>query len=290
MKIGFPLLPYRDISIATLYKLTKAINVSSIEFDSFCFFDKVHEQSFIQMIKIGMCPSNSIHAPYYSQHNFDLSSNEILLFDQFCENIQYWKDSLHLKKIVVHPPQDPNGSIDNFVERVSKLSSLGLLPCLENIPEYSWSEYGKIFEATEDQCPKLGICYDFGHDFLRYQQNAIDMIPEWVLKLILSPDGHLHLSGFTFDEDLHAPFSVVPIFKAQIFPKISQFFKNYELGKSKGTLILETAPQSKDQLVPLLNSYLDTWKLIGGWGYWSRWIRILIVRPFIQNRAKKILD
>lgn len=289
MKIGFPILAYRGSSITTLYKFNRAINASCVEFESSCFLDRSYKQDLMMIAKMGSSHPNSIHAPFYGHHQFDLSSPNFASFENFIENLQHWQTPLQLEKIVIHPPQDPHGSTEIFIDRVTQLSELGLLPCLENLPEYSWSDYELLFEALENHCTKVGVCYDFGHDVLRHQQDAISAIPAWVIDHLISPEGHLHLSGFSFEEDLHLPFNAVPVFKESIFPKIQEFFTTHKLDKAKGTLILETAPQNPGQIGDLLASYLDSWKMIGKWAYWSRWLRLLFIRPFILKQAHKMI-
>ena len=58
----------------------------------------------------------------------------------------------------------------------------------------------------------MSVCYDFGHDFIRNKQNALDYIPDWVLHHIKSPEGHLHLSACNYEEDLHAPYRTNKVF------------------------------------------------------------------------------
>lgn len=269
-----------------MFKLTQVLGVGCVEFEATCFGGKVPRFHLEQLARQKISNPNSVHAPFFGMYGYDLSTASYKSFDDFVAYLVEFKDPLKLKKVVVHPPQDPHGSFDLFKERVCQLGSTGILPVLENLPEVSWTRLEEMFAILEQECGDVGVCYDFSHDILQNKREAIDTIPGWFMDVLEGSRGHLHLSACSWDEDLHLPFKAVPVFWNDILPKVKTFVKSLSIPKDE-LMILEIQPTAIANIGELVDSFVQTYAMRGGWDYWKRKLRSLFVKPLLVRKVRQ---
>ena len=257
-----------DFTPSMLVKLGTAINLQHIEFDPSVFTD------IDNVLAILKTKQTVIHAPYMEDYFMDLSSNNQKI-DNLIENINQWTSEFNIIGVVVHPPSDAGGNLDLFYSRLDKIP----LPLLENMPYQSWEEFTQFFETTQANVDnKLGICFDIPHSFITHGKKFLDL-PSNILKHLKSPNGYIHISGGTQDEDNHYPLLTegdIPLDEVKTFLRGIKF---------QGTVTMELSPRTLQDIDKILQSYIMMLGISK-----KRKLQLLarIKRPFVMNRIKKL--
>ncbi len=257
-----------EIKPSSLVKFATALGLNHIEFDPSVFTDLKNVKKELKAKQI------AIHSPYYEDYELDLSSNDKRV-DTFVESVVRAKKDLNIIGVVVHPPSDAGGSIDLFYERLEKLPN----PLLENMPYQTWDEFKEFYNDTVANVSNhLGFCFDIPHSWITNYNKFLDL-PEFCTELITQTSGYIHISGGTKDEDTHFASLTegdLPINKVKKFLEDIQF---------KGTVTMELAPRSLEEIDKIIHSYMI---MLGFAGKRIHRTKIRIKRPFIMRKVKRL--
>ncbi|MHA1967367.1 MAG: sugar phosphate isomerase/epimerase family protein [Candidatus Hodarchaeales archaeon] len=256
------------ISPSSLVKFASALGLNHIEFDPSVFNDLENVKKVLKAKQI------AFHSPYFEDYRLDLSSNDAKA-DMFVENVVRAKKELNVIGVVVHPPSDAGGSIDLFYERLEKLP----FPLLENMPYQTWDEFKEFFDdAHANVSNRMGFCFDIPHSWITNGNQFLEL-PEFCTDLLMQPSGYIHISGGTNDEDTHYASLTegdLPIEKVKTFLIDNQY---------EGTVTMELAPRSLEEIDKILHSYMI---MLGIAGKRIHKTKVKIKRPFIMRNVQKM--
>ena len=268
--IGITIQKVGSLSPSKLIKLGSAIGLNHIEFDLSVFSDIENVK------KVLNTKQTALHSPYFEDYNLDLSSNKNEA-DEFVKNINDNKDDLKIIGVVIHPPSDAGGSLDKFYERLERIP----LPLLENMPYQSWDQFTKFFDDTHANVSnQLGFCFDIPHSWITNGDQLLDL-PEFCLDLLKKPSGYIHLSGGTREEDEHFPLLTdgdIPLKKVKLFLREISF---------KGTITMELAPRSFEDIDKMLQSYM---MMLGFAGKTMHRMKLKLKLPFIRRKIHQLSE
>ncbi len=257
-----------EIKTSSLVKFATAIGLNHIEFDPSVFTDLINVKKELKAKQI------AIHSPFFEDYELDLSSNNKRV-DTFVESVVRAKKDLNIIGVVVHPPSDAGGSIDLFYERLEKLP----FPLLENMPYQTWDEFKEFFDGTlANVSNHIGFCFDIPHSWITNHNQFLDL-PEFCYELLTQTSGYIHISGGTKDEDTHFTSLTegdLPIDKVKTFLKDIQF---------KGTVTMELAPRSLDEIDKIIHSYMIMLDFAGKRMHKTK---VKIKRPFIMRKVRRL--
>ena len=169
----------------------------------------------------------------------------------------------------------PNHCLNNSLVEAEKLP----FPLLENMPYQTWDEFKEFYDDTVANVSNhLGFCFDIPHSWITNHNRFLDL-PEFCSELLTQTSGYIHISGGTKDEDTHFPSLTegdLPIDKVKTFLKDIQF---------KGTVTMELAPRSLDEIDKIIHSYMI---MLGFAGKRIHRTKIRIKRPFIMRKVRRL--
>ncbi|MHA1225814.1 MAG: TIM barrel protein [Candidatus Hodarchaeales archaeon] len=267
-KTGLTIQKLDNIQPSSFVKIANVMKLEHIEFDM-TVFDDIN-----QVLNVLKAKQTAIHAPYYEDYGFDLSSDRIVV-DTFVENLIKYQNNLKIIGTVVHPPSDPNANYELFYERLNKLP---LDIFLENMPEQSWKDFQSFFDQTQAHVERdLKICFDIPHS---YVTNGLDYlnIPDFVLDLLKQSTGYIHISGGTRNEDTH--YALLTEGDMPLEP-VKSFLRTIY----RGTVTMELAPRTLDDIDKVLRSYI---LMLGISKKRLHQLEIKIKRPFIVRKIKQL--
>lgn len=257
-----------QITPSSLVKFATAIGIEHIEFDPSVFDDLENVKKELK------AKQTAIHSPYFEDYGLDLSSKDTKA-DIFVENVVRAKKDLNIIGVVVHPPSDAGGSFDLFYERLEKLP----FPLLENMPYQPWEEFKEFFDNTHANVSNhMGFCFDIPHSWITNTNQFLDL-PKLCSDLLMQPSGYIHISGGTKDEDTHYASLTegdLPIEKVKTFLRDNQF---------EGTVTMELAPRSLEEIDKILHSYIIMLDFAGKRIHKTK---VKIKRPFIMRKVRKL--
>ncbi|MHA1978452.1 MAG: TIM barrel protein [Candidatus Hodarchaeales archaeon] len=267
-RTGITIQAIGDLTPSNVVDLGMAIKLRHIEFDPSVFPD------ISNVLKRLATEQTTIHAPYMEDYHMDLSS-QTQKIDQLIENINHWKSQMNIIGVVVHPPLDAGGSTDKFYDRLEKLP----LPLIENMPYQSWEDFLDFFNTTQANVNNsLGICFDIPHSFITNGEKFLE-VPEEVLDHLTSPQGYIHLSGGTAEEDTHYPLLTEGDMP---FHEVKEFLGRIAF---RGTITMELYPRSFQDIDKILQSYI---MMLGVANKRKHKLFVQIKRPFIMRRINKL--
>ncbi len=219
-----------------------------------------------------------LHAPYYFDWGFDLSSKkQSEKVEKYMDNLKTYANALGALGIVVHPPMDPDKDEEYFLKNLDRIKIMVLL---ENLPGLKLEDFKTWYLSTKSKTKaNVGICFDVPHSFLTHGKEDLFNIPE-----ILLPDIHyIHISELTHDSDCHWPFGTeggeLPL---DLFEK---FLKNIQFN---GTINMELMPSGLKGIENLIDSYLILKKFGPKLPYLLKKIRILLLKPLLMKKLKNV--
>ncbi len=275
VKIGLTIQEFQGIPPSTWIRLTNAVGISHIEFDRSVFDD-------IESVLPKLKPNVTIHAPYCLDYGYDLSSvgTSGEKADLFIKQLQIFSQPLKVEGVVVHPPDDPDGSNEIFLKRINQINNPIFL---ENMPDQPWRDFIDFFTLVESKLNKhLGFCFDIPHSYIANGESLLD-VPDHLLKELTTKRGYVHISGGMEDQDLHLPLNqgTLPL------SKILKFFQDINF---QGTIVMELRPQKFEDINSIIDSYLIMMKLLPITQKIRFRLRLALGRRFVVNRAKKHLS
>ncbi|MHA1973648.1 MAG: TIM barrel protein [Candidatus Hodarchaeales archaeon] len=267
-KTGLTIQKLDNIQPSSFVKIANVMKLEHIEFDM-TVFDDIEN-----VLKIIKTKQTAIHAPYFDDYGFDLSSNENII-DSFVDNILTYQKDLNIIGVVVHPPNDPKRNYDLFYERLNKI------PCnifLENMPEQSWEEFRSFFDETQAHVNRdMKICFDIPHSYVTNGTDYLNL-PDFVLELLKQNTGYIHISGGTKSEDTH--YALLTEGDMPLKP-----VKNFLRSIFRGTVTMELAPRTLDDIDKVLRSYII---MLGISKHRLHQLEIMLKRPFIVRKIKQL--
>jgi sugar phosphate isomerase/epimerase len=219
-----------------------------------------------------------LHAPFHEWWGYDLSSqHKAEKVEAFMQNVEKYAAQLQAHAIVVHPPMDPNGNNEYFLQNLNRLP---LTVYLENLPLQKLQDFEKwYFDVKAKSTAKIEICFDVPHSFLTHGKEGLFKIPETLI-----PDIHyIHISELSADRDCHWPFFTPG--GALPFGKFVDFLEDI---KFDGIINMEMLPSDLTGIKNLVKSYLKLKKLGPKFPYFLKLIRIACLRPFLMKKIKNV--
>ncbi|MHA1167377.1 MAG: TIM barrel protein [Candidatus Hodarchaeales archaeon] len=217
-------------------KIAEAMGMEHLEFDMSVFDD------IDNVLAVNRKKQVAIHAPYVLDYGIDLSTNKEKVM-RFIKNVNDYSEALNSKFVIVHPPDDPDGSMEVFLENISLLEPQVMF---ENMPWQKWDDFVSLFNRVKDTRKDAGFCFDIPHSFIT-NGNSFLSVPEILINLLRCDTGYIHFSGGFRGEDTHLPL----VTDGEIpFNEVKEFLSSF-----KGTLTLELAPRSIDDLSKVFKSY-----------------------------------
>ncbi|MFX1513508.1 MAG: TIM barrel protein [Promethearchaeota archaeon] len=294
MLVGLTIQKMGPVRPSNWMKLVNLVGIDHIEFDPTVFED------IEAVLALLGNKSVTLHSPYYTHWGYDLSSkNQSEKVETFLKNVESYTEKLKAHSIVVHPPIDPQGDKEYFLENLNRIK---ITPLLENLPGQKWQDFEQWYLATKEQIQiKPQICFDVPHSFLTHGEDGLFDIPESLL-----PDlTYIHISELTSERDCHWPFGTeggeLPIGKFKDFihqHKIElksqsevniDSYRNF-LRKRKIIQIInmEILPSDLKSVKNLINSYLMLLKLGSKASFIKKRLRLLVIQPIIFNKLKNV--
>lgn len=273
MSIGLTIQAIKGFTPSQLTSILKILGINHIEYDPSIFFDLEDLKECANMIKH---QSIVIHAPYFSDWSFDLSSKlQSEKVDDFLNNLNAYGDVLKIHSVVVHPPKDPNADAQFFQKTLNSIQQKVLL---ENLPGQTWEEFSKwYFDIKKTSSSTIQMCFDIPHSLLTHGKDKIYDIPEELLKEIT----YIHISDLNGSEDSHWPFFTeggqLSLKEVQKFLRKLQFVEHINM---------EMRPVTKKDMVNIVKSYLYLEKITRPFHFLLKLLRICLVSPFILVKLK----
>ncbi|MHA2298134.1 MAG: TIM barrel protein [Candidatus Hodarchaeales archaeon] len=237
-KTGLTIQKTGSINPSDWLMIASAIELEHVEFDMTVFSD------IDNVLAVNKIDQIAIHAPYFDDYNMDFSSDRSEI-EQFVKNVNDYREALKIKYVVIHPPNDPQGSTDTFFTNIDAVEPFILL---ENMPCQAWNDFIQLFTSIRERVSnKTGFCFDVPHGFITHGEESFLELPTELLELVRSPDGYIHLSGGLRNEDTHLPLVTdgdIP------FEKVEAFLKEFS-----GTLTMELQPRGINDIDKIIKSY-----------------------------------
>ena len=272
MKVGQTVQSLGTLKPSHILKMVNLLGFEHVEFDPTVFDD------IDAVIPLVQKKSVILHAPYYSDWNYDFSSiKQSEEIEKYMENLETYANALGATGVVVHPPRDPDKDEDYFLKNLDRIKITVLL---ENLPGQKLEDFKTWYLSTKNKTKaKVGMCFDVPHSFLTHGKEDLFNIPD-----VLLPDlNYIHISELNEDSDCHWPFGheggALPL---DLFEK---FLKRI---KFKGTINMEMMPDGIEGIENLIDSYLILKKFGPKFPYILKKIRISLLKPLLMKKLKDV--
>ncbi|MFW9990732.1 MAG: sugar phosphate isomerase/epimerase family protein [Candidatus Odinarchaeota archaeon] len=236
-KTGLTIQRIGSIRPSDWLRIAKALELEHLEFD-LTVFDDIDN-----VLEVGRTGQTAIHSPYIEDYGIDLSTDKPAV-RSFIDNVNEYRKVMNIKYVVVHPPNDPDGSLEMFLNNLNALNSFILL---ENMPWQSWKDFEAIFSVVRDyKANNIGFCFDIPHSFVTHGENFLEL-PINLLEMVKSYDGYIHISGGLKNADTHLPLVTdgdIP------FNRVRSFLKSF-----KGSVTMELKPRNIEEIDKIIQSY-----------------------------------
>lgn len=272
IKVGQTIQKVGEVKSSHFMKMVNLLGFEHVEFDP-TVFDDIEAT----IPTIGK-HSVVLHAPFHSWWGYDLSSlKQAEKVEAFMKNVEKYAQQLKAHSIVVHPPMDPEGDNDYFLENLNRLS---LTIYLENLPGQKLSDFEQWYLETKAKTTtRTEICFDVPHSFLTHGKDELFNIPE----TLISDINYIHISELSSDKDCHWPFGTpggeLPFEKFVVFLQRIHF---------NGIINMEMMPADLQGIENLIGSYLKLKKLGNKFDYLLKKIRIELVKPILMKKLQGV--
>jgi len=271
LRIGFTIESYKGLEPSFLLGIIKFFGVEFVEITKTVFDDIERVIPKMHGLQAGF------HLPLIHDDGWDFSCVDSQPdIDAVIENINRYKDDLHIKYCVTHPPEPWNSAATLHVSVEQLLKNLRRLQVpifLENVPHGSYDEYLRVYERAKavlgDQLS--GMCYDGPHYFVS------GMNPVTRLQELNGEIGCIHLSDCMHDDDTHLPFDSGGEFPTEeVIAQIKRM-------KFDGFINLEIKPRSLSDLDSVIYSYLKMLKPFRKGKYFRTKLKLMVLRPLMKR-------
>ncbi len=272
MKVGQTIQSLGQLKPSHIISMANFLGFEHLELDPTAFDDIEAVLPLVQKKSI------ILHAPYYFDWNFDLSSiKQSEKVEKYMENLEIYANALGVLGIVVHPPMDPDKDEDYFLKNLDRIKITVLL---ENLPGQKLEDFKTWYLDTKSKTKaNVGMCFDVPHSFLTHGKNDLFNIPE-----VLLPDlNYIHISELDGVSDSHWPFGT----EGGALP-LDLFEKFLKRIKFKGTINMEMMPSGLEGIGNLIDSYLILKKFGPKLPYILKKIRISLLKPIIMKKLKNV--
>jgi sugar phosphate isomerase/epimerase len=221
--------------------------------------------------------TTAIHLPYYDEGGWDFFSKHAdEPFERLSARINAYKRDLHVKWMVLHPPEDPDPDWGLFFKRVKHIGG-GTTILLENINIQEFKEFTEVYRKIKTQLgDQLGFCFDIAHSY-EINNQFLDIPEELITDL-----QYVHLQDTSSREvDDHLPLGagVIPLDQVIDFLKGIQF---------QGVINFEIKPKSIIDVMKIIDSYLYILKRFKTRKYLTTKTRLVYIRPALKRRLKSL--
>ncbi len=269
--VGFTVDYYKSLSHPVIIDALRMIGVNFVEISRSVFSEIDQLDSCLKKV------TTAFHLPLVHDDGWDFSypdhQDEI---DETIEIINTQRNKLHIHHAIAHPPEkldDHPASESSLDYLIKNLSRLQVPVFLENVPDFTPSEYEKVYSTGKQiMGDKLqGMCWDASHFHIK----GYDPIKqfEYFRKYI----GTIHLSDCYPDDDVHLPFD-----SGGSLP-IEDILDTLLDSKFKGYITLEIKPQSMQQIDAYIASYLKILRALHYKKYIETRFRLLFLKPLINR-------
>lgn len=272
MKVGQTIQKLGELKPSHIMKMVNFLGFEHVEFDP-TVFDDIEA-----VIPLVQKKSVVIHAPYYWDWKYDLSSiKQADKVENFMKNLDTYANSLGATGVVVHPPRDPDMDEEYFLKNLDRIKITVLL---ENLPGQKLEDFKTWYLSVKSKTKaKVGICFDVPHSFLTHGKNDLFNIPE-----VLLPDlNYIHISELNAETDCHWPFGT----EGGALP-LDLFEKFLKKIKFNGTINMEMLPEGLEGIKNLIDSYLILKKFGPKLPYILKKVRISLLKPLLMNKLKDL--
>ncbi|NIA31209.1 MAG: TIM barrel protein [Actinobacteria bacterium] len=269
--VGFTVDYYKSLSHPVIIDALKLIGVRFVEISRSVFSEIDKLDSSLKNV------TTAFHLPLVHDDGWDFSypdhQQEI---DEIIQVINTQRNKLHIHHAIAHPPEKADthlhskSSLDCLFQNLARLQ----VPVyLENVPDFTPSEYEKIFETGKRMMgDKLqGMCWDASHFHIK----GYDPIKQF--EHFRKHIGTIHLSDCYPDNDVHLPFD-----SGGSLP-IDDILEMLSDCKFKGYITLEIKPQSLQQIDAYISSYLKILRTLHYKKYLATKFRLLFLKPLINR-------
>ncbi len=294
MLVGLTIQQLGEVKPSHWMKLVNLIGIDHVEFDPTVFSDVEEVASLLGNKSV------TFHSPYYTDWGYDLSSRDHSdKVETFLSNVETYAEKLRAHSVVIHPPVDPQGDQDYFLENLNRIK---ITPLLENMPGQKLQEFEQWYLATKEQIQsKTQICFDVPHSFLTHGKNDLFNIPE----SLLSDLTYIHISELTPERDCHWPFGTeggeLPIERFKDFMKDHKSKLRAQSKQSDGDYLdflrerkiniicnMEILPADLKGVENLINSYLMLLSLGPKGTFIKKRVRIAAVKPILMRKLRNV--
>lgn len=276
MIIGLTIQKYKNFSPSLYTDIARKAGIEHFEFDPSIFFD-IYDIEKLKRLVVGK--SVIIHAPYYTDWKYDLSSrSKEDKIEEFMKNLKQFGFEFGVKAIVVHPPVDPNADLHLYYQNIDRIP----FPVyLENLPNQPWAVFENWFLGVQNHVKaKIGICFDVPHSIIANGLSNAFEIPASLVSLI----NYIHISELDGSVDCHWPFFTPD----GIFPR-RKFVRFLKSMKYSGIINMEIRPVGKKGIINVIRSYFLMYRLLDFPKYLYKIIRFCVMFIPLAITAKKIL-
>ncbi|MBN2000781.1 sugar phosphate isomerase/epimerase [candidate division KSB1 bacterium] len=272
--VGFTVDTFHGFSPADILRQFKFLGIRFIEFTINLLDDFENVKPYIGGIR------TAFHLPIVHVEGWDFScANTQEKTDKTIKQIRDFHRALNVQHIVAHPPEcrdkknDPAG-MDLWLENISKLP----VPIyIENVHHVPMDTFFEVYQTAKTMLGSkiAGICFDVAHAYL----DGMDPIEQF--RSLKQEINCIHLSDCSHHIDKHLPFGCGGVLPIQKFL--------FELSDFHGSITLEIKPRSLYDIPALINSYLETLKMVRKDLYYYSAIRLGLMKPILRLRINKLV-
>lgn len=274
IKIGLTIQEFRGFPVSTWIRMSNVVGLPHIEFDLSAFDD-------IEVALPLLRSTITFHTPYFSDYGFDLGSVGSRASDaeRYIRNLRIYQEKLQIRGVVVHPPDDPNGNYETYLNRLASISQ----PIhLENMPNQSWDDFLDLYQDIGSKLGRhVGLCFDVPHSFITNGAKFLEL-PDILLEELMSDRGYIHISGGNHNEDTHLPLTQGSL-------PLEQFEQFVRRIRFHGTLVMELRPRTIYNFAGIFNSFIRMTKFIPWRRRFRMRIRIAVGSRFIMRKVRQLL-
>jgi len=269
--VGYTIEPFQGLTSPLIIATMRAMGIAFIELNRRSLADADHLSRKLK----GM--TAAFHLPYYHEDGFDLACEDHAPeIDELITLVNRYRQALHLRHVIVHPPEGPDQSDRAWRFFLAQLKKIELPVALENVfpsqAEIFLQQSVLLRDALAAQW--AGLCFDACHFYIAGQ----DPVQHW--RRLHDQVCCVHLSDCLPDADLHLPFGCggrLPI---------DEFLSELRKTDFAGPITLEIKPPSFDDFDRYVTSYTATLRQLHYQKYLRTRIRMWFLMPILSYLLK----